>query len=122
MKNKKLIRDLIEKLEDYNSRDLFEYHVDDIRNLVYDYMSKIKDYSLEDIPDEFDSYETVEDRAKDELENSWLERLYYFLWCWDVRLDRDRFIINNYWNLQNIDCSDMEIWVNELIDKLREDL
>jgi hypothetical protein len=44
------------------------------------------------------------------------------LWCWDVRLDRDRFIINNYWNLQNIDCRDMEIWVNELIDKLREDL
>jgi hypothetical protein len=69
MKNKKLTRDLIEKLEDYNSRDLFEYHVEDIRNLVYDYMSKTKDYSLEDILDEFDSYETVEDRAKDELEN-----------------------------------------------------
>ena len=49
MKNKKLTRDLIEKLEDYNSRDLFEYHVEDIRNLVYDYMSKTKDYSLEDI-------------------------------------------------------------------------
>jgi hypothetical protein len=69
MKNKKLIRDLIEKLEDYNSRGPFEYHVDDIRNLVYDYMSKTKDYSLENILDKFDSYETVEDRAKDELEN-----------------------------------------------------
>jgi len=69
MKNKKLTRDLIEKLEDYNSRDLFEYHVEDIKNLVYDYMSKTNDYSLEDILDEFDSYETVEDRAKDELEN-----------------------------------------------------
>jgi hypothetical protein len=32
-------------------------------------MSKTKDYSLGDILDEFDSYETVEDRAKDELEN-----------------------------------------------------
>ena len=120
MKNKKLIRDLIEKLEDYNSRDLFVYHIEEIKNLVYDYMSQSWDWTLQDILDEFESYESIEDRAKYELENGWLERLYYFLWCGDVRLDRDYFYVNNYWNLQEITCRDMEIWVNELIDKLRE--
>jgi hypothetical protein len=116
-----LKKELIDKLEEYNIdnyyKDLDEIY-NDLYNLVIDYMNESQDWSLEYLFEDFIDYSFAEERAKYELENGGLIRLYYFLG--DANLNNSLFRIDGYGNLEDINRDDLKTLKEEILDELKE--
>lgn len=78
------------------------------------------DYSLEDLFYDYIDEERAEEMAKQELENGWLARLYYFLG--DVNPNTcEVYRLNGYGNLEEARYSDIENIIEEIENRIEND-
>ena len=117
MKRLEQLKNDIEKVEiTYN----YEESYNNLYNEVIDYMHDTQDFDLDYLFEDFVSYDTVEEMAKNELENNGLIRLYYFLG--EANLNNDLFRINGYDNLEDITKEDLEFLKEQILDTINEKL
>lgn len=90
----------------------------ELLNTCIDYQNETQDWDFEDIFEDIVDYELAEDRAKYELEQGGLIRLYYFLG--DANLNNEIFKINGYGNLQDLTKEDLEIVKEEILSRINE--
>jgi hypothetical protein len=107
------LKELKEKIKKV---DTSTYDYDQIYNDLYnacaDYMNDSQEWFLDELFEDFVDYDMAEERARYELENSGLVRLYYFLGT--ANCNNNMFVIDGYGNLQDIDKEDL--------DQLKEDI
>lgn len=120
MKNlkKQLKKDLMEIRENWISRN-FDEQICEIKNKLIDYSNETQDYSLEDYEYRFEHYDTIEDYVIEQIKSWWIARIPYL--CGDVRFDDDYYIIDGYGNIENIEKSDVEERLDEIIEELEND-
>ena len=116
------LKELKEKIEkiDTSTYDYDQiYH--DLYNTCTDFMNNY-DYGLdfEDLFEDIVDYDMAEERAKYELENGGLVRLYYFLG--DVNCNNDMFRINVYGNLQEVTKEDLDQLKEDILDRINDKL
>ena len=112
------LKELKEKIENIEITHDYENSYTDLYNAVIDYMDETQDFDFEYLFDDIIDYEMAEERARYELENGGLVRLYYFLG--DINCNNDIFRINAYGNLEEINIDDLEDLKQEIIDKINE--
>lgn len=117
MKNykKQLKKDLMEIRQNWISWN-YDQDISEIKNKVIDYMNETQDFSLEETLYRFEDYDIVEDYVKSQISEWWLARIPYL--CGDVKFEDDYYIINAYWNIENVEKWDVEDWLDEIIDQL----
>lgn len=113
-------RELLKTVEDIEITYDYEDTYNNLYNACVDYMNETQDWSLEYLFEDYCSYDTAEEIAKNELDNGGLVRLYYFLG--DANLNNELFKIDGYGNLTDIDRSDLEYLQEEIIDNIKNDL
>lgn len=111
------LKELKEKIEKIEITYDYDKTYSDLYNTVIDYMNESKDWSFEDLFEDFIDYEIAEDRAKWELENGGLERLRYYINDTSF-YDQEIFRIDGYGNLKNIYKEDLEDLKSEILDKI----
>lgn len=116
------LKELKEKIEkiDTNTYDYDQiYH--DLYNTCIDYMNDNNyEVDFEDLFDEIVSYDMAEERARYELENGGLVRLYYFLG--DVNCNDNMFRIDVYGNLQEVTKEDLDQLKEDILDRINDKL
>ena len=117
MKELKEFKKRIENIE--SSYDYDSYYTD-LYNTTIDYMNNSQDFDFEYLFDDVITYDVAEDRAKYELEQGGLIRLYYFLG--DANLNNDIFRINGYGNLTDISKDDLDYIKEEILNTINEKL
>lgn len=117
MKELKEFKERIEKIE--SSYDYEEYYTE-LYNATVDYMNDTQDFDFEYLFEDIIDYDSAEERAKYELENGGLLRLYYFLG--DANLNNDMFRINGYGNLTDIYKDDLDYIKEEILNAINEKL
>jgi hypothetical protein len=95
---------------------LYEDIYNDIYNIVIDYENNTQDFSFDYLFEDIIDYDSAEDRAKWELENGGLIRLYYFLG--DANLNNSLFKINGYGNLEDIYIDDLTTLKEDILDNI----
>lgn len=98
----------------------YEESYTNLYNTVIDYMNEEQSFDFEYLFEDIISYDLAEERAKYELENGGLVRLYYFLG--DANFNNDLFRINGYGNLEDINKDDLEFLKEQLLDAINEKL
>lgn len=83
-----------------------------------DYMNETQDWSIEEVFNEYMSEDTAKWLIEYEIKNYWLERLPYLTWWVDFRYERYR--LNAYWNLENVEKADLECTIDEVISRLAD--
>jgi len=116
----KPITKLLKNLYELKDKTLYDEDIWNIKNIVIDYINEEWDWQLEEILREFEDEEIIEEYVKQQLNEYWLERLYYCLNCWETRLNREWYKIDAYWNIVNIEWNDIENRLDELIDRAEE--
>lgn len=116
----KELRELKEKIESIEISYNYEESYNNLYNTVIDYMNESQDFSLDYLFEDFISYDTAEEMAKNELENNGLVRLYYFLG--EDNFNNDLFRINGYGNLEDITKEDLEFLKEQILDTINEKL
>lgn len=118
MKNTK--KSLISTLEEIKANLSYDTDSDlsEIYNACIDYMNETQDWSIEEVFEEYLSSDIAEDYLKHELDNWWIFRLYYAMW--ECRGNCDRYRLNVYWNLEEIEESDLENTIDEIISRLAD--
>jgi hypothetical protein len=117
MKTLKELKKEIEKIEityDYDAS------YTNLLNTTIDYMNDSQDFELESLFEDFIDYEIAEDRAKYELEQGGLIRLYYYLN--NANLNNNIFKINGYGNLEDININDLKNLKEEILDNINNQL
>lgn len=105
-KLKEKLLDLKDSLENYKIA-LEEWYCD-----LYNLCSE---YDIEWYLDDIVSIDVVEDIAKQQLEDGWLARLYYFMW--DVNWNTAEIVrIDGYWNCEEVRSDDLIDIIDEIID------
>lgn len=118
MKNtKKSLISTLEEIKANLSRDL-DSDLTKIYNTCIDYMNETQDWSIESVFEEYLSSDIVEDYLKHELDNWWIFRLYCAMW--ECRWNSDRYRLNAYWNLENVEKADLEYTIDEVISRLAD--
>lgn len=116
------LEELKDKIEEIEITYDYEDTYNSLYNTVIDYENKTQDWDFEYLFENYVSYDVAEDIAKNELQNSGLVRLYYFLG--DANLNNSLFKINGYGNLEDINKEDLEYLKEEIINiidnKLKE--
>lgn len=112
------LKDLEEKIKAIEVTYDYEEVYSNLYNACIDYMNDTQSWEFEYLFDEIIDYELAEERAKWELENGGLLRLYYFLG--DANLNRDLFRIDGYGNLTNVNIEDLDELKEEILDKIKE--
>lgn len=96
----------------------YEETYSSLYNTCIDYMNDTQDFDFEYLFEDIIDYELAEERAKWELEQGGLVRLYYFLG--NANCNRDIFKIDGYGNLQDIEIDDLKDLKAEILDKIEE--
>lgn len=105
VKATKQLLDLKERLESY--WDLEGYYCE-----LYNILS---DFDGEDQLYDFLTYDDAEEMAKQQLEDWWLARLYYFMW--DVNRNTANLIkLDGYWNCEEASSDDLIDIIDDVID------
>lgn len=122
MENLKELKKLKERVESIEITYDYEDVYCDLKNTITDYMNNTQDWDFESIGEDIIDYDFAEERAKYELENGGLLRLYYYLG--DANLNSDLFKINGYGNLESVYKEDLQNMKEEILnmidDKMKE--
>lgn len=111
--------DLIKKIENIEITYDYEDTYNNLYNACIDYMNETQDCELEYLFEDIVSYDLAEERAKYELENGGLVRLYYFMGS--SNFNNDIFRIDGYGNLQDITKDDLEDLKDNILEELRKE-
>ena len=112
------LKELKEKIEAIEVGYDYEEVYRNLYNTCIDYMNETQSWDFEYIFEDIIDYELAEERAKWELENGGLLRLYYFLG--DANPNYDLFRIDGYENLTNVRKDDLDDLKQEILDKIEE--
>lgn len=113
---KSLISDLLEvknNLSFYEDEDFAK-----IYNLCNDYMNETQDRKLEECFEGYNDARCIGEYIKSQAEKQSFSTLKNIIS--GVDYDADWFRIDVYWYIQNIDKSDIECLVDELVDRLQD--
>lgn len=110
------LKELKERIENIEITWDYETTYSELYNACIDYMNDTQTGDFECIFDEIYFYDTVEEIAKEEIEQGGLQRIYYFLNNAD--LNQDIFRINAYGNLENISKDDLEEIKEEILETI----
>lgn len=116
---KELLKEFKNKIEKIEVTYDYDQTYTDLLNACIDFQNETQCWEFESIFDEIVDYELAEERAKYELENNGLIRLYYFLGD-TIIYGNEVFRINAYGNLENINKDDLENLKQEILDKIEE--
>jgi len=86
--------------------------IQDIYNAVWEYMDSTKNYSLEEVFNDYVDEETAESMAKDYIENDGLFAVKNFLG--DVELGYGWYRVSPYGYLEQVDKSDIEMLIDNI--------
>ena len=95
---------------------LYEDIYNDIYNIVIDYENNTQDFDFDYLFEDIIDYDSAEEKAKWELENGGLIRLYYFLG--DANLNNNLFKIDGYGNLKDIYIDDLTTLKEDILDNI----
>lgn len=112
------LRELKKQIEDIKIGWDYEENYRSLYNACIDYMNDTQNWDFEDIFEDYMNYDLAEQRAKYELENGGLIRLYYFMG--DCNFNNEIFKINAYGNLQDVTKDDFDIMKEEILEKIDE--
>lgn len=116
---KELLKKLKKQIENIEVTYDYDQTYTDLLNTCIDFQNETQCWEFESIFEEIVDYEIAEERAKYELENGGLIRLYYFLG--DTRIyGNEVFRINAYGNLENINKDDLDNLKQEILEKIEE--
>lgn len=116
---KELLKKLKKQIENIEVTYDYDQTYTDLLNACIDFQNETQCWEFENIFEEIVDYEIAEERAKYELENGGLIRLYYFLG--DTRIyGNEVFRINAYGNLENINKDDLDNLKQEILEKIEE--
>lgn len=116
----KELKEFKERIENIKSSYDYDSYYTDLYNATIDYMNDSRDYDFEYLFDDIITYDVAEERAKYELENGGLIRLYYFLG--DANLNNELFEIDGYGNLTDINKDDLDYIKEEILNTINEKL
>lgn len=114
------LRELYDEIQDIEITYDYDDTYSNLYNAVIDYENDSQDFSLDYLFEDIIDYEFAEERAKYELENGGLIRLYYFLG--DINPNEEVFRINDYGNLSSITKDDLDYLKSEILDAIRDEL
>ena len=117
---KKELEKLKEKIESIEVTYDYLATYSNLYNVCIDFMNYTQDFDFEDLFEDFVDYDLAEERAKWELENGGLVRLYYFLG--NANCNNDMFRIDGYGNLQDIQKEDLDFLKEEILDRINDNL
>ena len=109
---------LKEYVENYSLTYDYEEDYCNLYNACIDYMNDTQDWCLEEVFNDYITYDTAEEIAKRELEKGGLIRLYYFLG--NANLENDMFRIDGYGNLTDFTSNDLETIIDEILARLED--
>ena len=112
------LKELKEKIEAIEIDYDYEQVYNNLYNACIDYMNDTQNWDFEYIFEDIVNYDLAEERAKWELENGGLLRLYYFMG--DANFNRDLFRIDGYGNLTDVNKEDLDDLKEEILDKIKE--
>ena len=114
------LKELKEKIENIEVGYDYEETYTNLKHTVIDYMNDTQDWDFESIGEDIINYELAEERAKYELENGGLVRLYYFLG--NANMNNELFKLNGYGNLEDLDIDDLNNMKEEILDLINDKL
>ena len=112
-------QELLKKIKDIEVTYDYEQTYCDLRNACIDYMNDAQDWDLDCLFEDWYDYSTIEDIAKNIIDNDGLLRLYYFLN--DANLNNDLFKINTYGNLEDVHKDDLDYLKEYIIEELESE-
>ena len=115
---KELLKEFKQKIENIDITYDYEETYNNLYNAYIDYENETNDYNFEYLFEDIINYDMAEERARDELDQGGLIRLYYFLG--DANLNRDLFRVDGYGNLTDIEIEDLKNLKQEILDKIEE--
>ena len=115
---KKLLEEFKQKIENIEITYDYEETYSNLYNTCIDYMNESQNGDFEYLFEDIIDYDMAEERARYELEQGGLIRLYYFLG--DANLNNDIFRVDGYGNLQDIHKEDLEDLKQEILEKFEE--
>ena len=116
MKNE--LKELENKMENIGITYDYEETYKNLYNTCMDFENETQCFEFETLFEDIVDYEIAEERAKYELENGGLIRLYYFMG--NCNFNNEIFRINAYSNLEDINKDDLECLKQEIIEKIEE--
>ena len=116
----KELQELKEKIENIKIGYDYEEVYTALKNTVIDHMNKTQDWDFEYIGEDIIDYTLAEDKAKYELENGGLVRLYYFMG--NANMNNELFKLNGYGNLEDLDIDDLNNMKEEILDLINDKL
>ena len=116
----KELQELKEKIENIEVGYDYEETYTNLKNTVIDYMNDTQDWDFDYIGEDIIDYELAEDKAKYELENGGLVRLYYFMG--NANMNNELFKLNGYGNLEDINIDDLNNMKEEILDLINDKL
>ena len=96
----------------------YEEVYSNLYNTCIDYMNETQNWDFEYLFEDIIDYDFAEERAKYELEQGGLIRLYYYLG--DANLNNSIFRIDGYGNLSDIHKEDLEYLKQEILERIEE--
>lgn len=116
----KELQELKEKIENIKIGYDYEEVYTALKNTVIDHMNKTQDWDFEYIGEDIIDYTLAEDKAKYELENGGLVRLYYFMG--NANMNNELFKLNGYGNLEDLDIDDLNNMKEEILNLINDKL
>ncbi len=117
---KELLKEFKQKIESVDITYDYEETYNNLYNAYIDYENETNDYDLEYLFEDIIDYDMAEERARYELEQGGLIRLYYYLG--DANLNNDIFRVDGYGNLSDIQKEDLELLKEEILDAINDKL
>lgn len=115
---KEKLEELLKKIKDIDITYDYEETYCNLYNTCNDFSNEMQCWDFEYLFDEIIGYDLAEERAKWELENGGLVRLYYFMG--NCNFNNEIFRINAYGNLEDINIDDLEQLKQDIIEKIEE--
>lgn len=115
---KELLKKLKKQIENIKVTYDYDQTYTNLLNACIDFQNETQCWEFEDLFEDIVDYEIAEERAKYELENGGLVRLYYFMG--NCNFNNEIFRINAYGNLEEINKDNLECLKQEIIEKIEE--
>lgn len=117
---KELLEEFKQKIENIDITYDYEETYNNLYNAYIDYENETNDYDLDYLFEDIIDYDMAEERARYELEQGGLLRLYYYLG--DANLNNSLFKVDGYGNLSDINKEDLELLKEEILDSINDKL